>query len=162
MELSGQVMIGAPAAVVWDALFDPQVLQLCIPGCKRVERTGDRDYAAVMALKIGPLSATFNANITLEDPEYPVQVRLTGAVQGAGAGFTKGHAVVRLVAVEGGTELQYTGDVKVGGKLATVGDRVFGAAVRKNITSFFGTLGAKIEATPTEVGSAADHIAPVH
>ncbi len=53
---------------------------------------------------------------------------------------TKGEARITLVPGVDGTELQYVAEMKIGGKLATVGDRLFGAAVKRNITDFFSGL----------------------
>ena len=45
MKISGADTIEFPVATVWDALLDPQVLVSTIPGCERLEATGDNAYA---------------------------------------------------------------------------------------------------------------------
>ncbi len=66
----------------WEALNDPEVLKLCIPGCDKVEASGENQYAVAMALKIGPVSAKFAGKITLADivpPEsYTIAFRRFG------------------------------------------------------------------------------------
>jgi hypothetical protein len=39
----------------------PRGAQACIPGCDKVEATGDNQYAVGVAVKIGPVSAKFAA-----------------------------------------------------------------------------------------------------
>ena len=46
MKIEGTHELRAPRERVWQALVDPAVLQRCIPGCERLERTGEDTYAA--------------------------------------------------------------------------------------------------------------------
>jgi carbon monoxide dehydrogenase subunit G len=45
MKISGENTIPHPAQEVWDALLDPAVLVRTIPGCERLETTGENTYA---------------------------------------------------------------------------------------------------------------------
>ncbi len=90
MELSGQALMKATPETIWAALFDPAVLNLCIPGCKGVERQSETDYALTMFVKVGPFKASFAGTIKLEDPQYPTAITLSGSLQGVGAGFHQG------------------------------------------------------------------------
>ena len=65
MELHGDRLIPAPVAATWAALNDPETLKACIAGCESLERTGDDGYVAVVALKIGPVSARFKGNLKM-------------------------------------------------------------------------------------------------
>jgi len=38
MEMKGTHIIPAPRETVWAALNDPDVLRVCIPGCKELEK----------------------------------------------------------------------------------------------------------------------------
>ena len=65
MELQGDRLIPAPVDTTWAALNDPETLKACIAGCESLERTGDDAYSAVVALKIGPVSARFKGNLKM-------------------------------------------------------------------------------------------------
>ena len=41
MKISGSNVVAQPVDKVWDALLDPRVLVATIPGCERLEATGD-------------------------------------------------------------------------------------------------------------------------
>ena len=71
MDITGEYRIAAPREVVWAALNDPEVLRRCIPGCKELEQRSPTDLAAKVALKIGPVSATFTGAVTLQDLDEP-------------------------------------------------------------------------------------------
>ena len=45
MKFTGDATLNAPVDKVWDALLDPSVLVRTIPGCERLEATGENAYA---------------------------------------------------------------------------------------------------------------------
>lgn len=138
MDIQGQYRIRAPRDVVWAALNDPEVLKRCIPGCKELEQRSPTDLAAKVALKIGPISATFTGAVTLEDMNPPAGYTIVGQGQGGAAGFAKGRAKVDLIDVGGDeTDLTYTAKAEVGGKLATLGGRLIQATSKKLADEFF-------------------------
>lgn len=140
MDITGQYRIQAPRDVVWAALNDPEVLKRCIPGCKELEQRSPTDLAAKVALKIGPISATFAGAVTLEDLDPPSGYTIVGQGQGGAAGFAKGRARVDLTEVDGETDLAYTAKAEVGGKLATLGGRLIQATSKKLADEFFGNF----------------------
>lgn len=152
MDIAGQYRISAPRDVVWAALNDPDVLRRCIPGCKELEQRSPTELAAKVALKIGPISATFNGSVTLQDLDAPNGYTIVGQGQGGAAGFAKGRAEVRLTEAESGqTDLAYTAKAEVGGKLATLGGRLIQATSKKLADEFFGNFVRELngeDATP--------------
>jgi uncharacterized protein YndB with AHSA1/START domain len=86
MEMQASRTLAVSQQQAWEALNDPEVLKLCIPGCDKVEATGENQYAVAMALKIGPVSAKFAGKITLSDivpPEsYTIAFDGSGGVAG--------------------------------------------------------------------------------
>jgi uncharacterized protein len=138
MDIQGQYRIRAPRAVVWAALNDPEILKRCIPGCKELEQRSPTDLAAKVALKIGPISATFTGAVTLEDLDPPSGYTIVGQGQGGAAGFAKGRAKVDLIEMgDEETDLVYVAKAEVGGKLATLGGRLIQATSKKLADDFF-------------------------
>src|SRR3954466_3235 len=118
MEMQGSRHLAVTQQQAWDALNDPEVLKACIPGCDKVEATGENQYAIGMAVKIGPVSARFAGKILLADVLPPHRYTPNFEGQGGAAGFGKGAAQVHLAppAEGGGCELTYTAQAQVGGK----------------------------------------------
>lgn len=139
MEMKGSRRLAIPQQQAWDALNDPEVLKLCIPGCDKVEATGDNQYAIGMAVKVGPVAARFNGRITLLDVMPPNSYTLNFEGQGGPAGFGKGTAKVLLSppAEGAGCELSYTASASVGGKIAQVGQRLIDGVARSMAEDFF-------------------------
>ena len=143
MEMQASRTLAVSQQQAWEALNDPEVLKLCIPGCDKVEPTGDNQYAVAMALKIGPVSAKFAGKITLSDIVPPESYNIAFDGSGGVAGFGKGNAQVKLVplAVDGvgqaSCELYYTVHATVGGKIAQLGQRLIDGAAKTMAEDFF-------------------------
>jgi carbon monoxide dehydrogenase subunit G len=144
MQQSGEYRLGAPRTAVWEALNDPDVLARCIEGCQSMTRTAENAYAASVKAKIGPVSATFQADLSLTDLSPPASYTLVANVKGGAAGFGKGTARVNLTPDGDGTLLRYEVQGSVGGKLAQVGQRLVDAAARKMADDFFGKFGDEV------------------
>ena len=147
MKMTGEQSIAAPRERAWAALNDPEVLKQCIPGCQSLERDGDNNFKAVVAIKVGPIGAKFTGAVTLSDIDAPNAYTLSGEGQGGPAGFAKGSARVRLTE-EGPetTRLAYDVDAQVGGKLAQVGGAVIDATAKQLAGNFFKKFGQIVSA----------------
>jgi len=155
MELSSTRIVHAAPDAVWQALNDPTVLKDCIPGCESLERVSEREWKAVVAAKVGPVSARFNGKMQIIDPTPPTGYTLTFEGQGGAAGFAKGEAKVSLAPSDGGdTALSYTAKANVGGKLAQIGSRLIDGAAAKMAEDFFVRFAARV-APPEKVTAAA-------
>lgn len=144
MEMQASRTLAVTQQQAWDALNDPEVLKLCIPGCDKVEPTGEQQYSVAMALKIGPVSAKFAGKITLSDIVAPESYTIAFDGSGGVAGFGKGSAQVKLVPLppadgtgQQGCELQYTVQATVGGKIAQLGQRLIDGAAKSMAEDFF-------------------------
>lgn len=146
MDMTGEYTIAAPKERVWAGLNDPEVLKRCIPGCKELEQTSPTAFTATVALKIGPVSATFKGSVDLLDLDPPSSYRIVGQGNGGIAGFAKGGAAVQLAEVKGGTLLTYTANAQIGGKLASLGARLIQSTSKKLADQFFSTFAAEMSA----------------
>jgi carbon monoxide dehydrogenase subunit G len=159
MEIKGEYRIPASRETVWQALNDPDVLRECIPGCQALEKVSDTQFTATVKAKVGPVSATFNGEVTLEDLDPPAGYRIAGEGKGGVAGFAKGGATVRLDQDGGDTVLSYDAEAKVGGKLAQIGSRLIQGTARKLADQFFSNFAEKVAPGSTQSGDADEHAA---
>lgn len=146
MELHGDRLIPAPLAATWAALNDPETLKACIAGCESLERTGDDAYTALVALKIGPVSARFKGNLKMTNVQAPTSYTINFDGQGGVAGFGRGSADVRLAAEgDAATRLAYDARAQVGGKMAQIGSRLIDATAGKITEDFFKAFEAHLK-----------------
>jgi carbon monoxide dehydrogenase subunit G len=152
MEMTNTRIVPAPLDKVWAGLNDPEVLKACLPGCESLERTGEDEWRAVMAVRIGPVSARFSGAMRMADMTPPTGYVLKFEGQGGAAGFANGEAKVTLVpANEGQTALIYAVKANVGGKIAQIGSRLIDGAAAKIADDFFAAFSAKLAPAPPAV-----------
>ena len=154
MELQGERLIPASVDKTWASLNDPEVLKACIAGCESLERTGDDAMTAVVALKVGPVSARFKGNLSMTNVVAPTGYTINFDGQGGVAGFGKGSADVALTPQGEQTLLKYTARATVGGKMAQIGSRLIDATAGKITEDFFKAFEAHLQAGAPAVAGA--------
>jgi carbon monoxide dehydrogenase subunit G len=137
MTMTGEVTLPAERPKVWALLNDPEKLKSAIPGCQSLEKTGENGFAAVVKMKIGPVSATFKGKVELSDIVPLVGYTIKGEGEGGIAGFAKGGAKVSLADAPGGTLLRYDVEATVGGKIAQLGSRLIDGVAKNMADKFF-------------------------
>lgn len=137
LEMSGEYVLPLTREKVYAALNDPEMLKKCIPGCEELEKLSDNEFAAIVKMSIGPVSARFKGKVRLEDLDPPNGYRIAGEGEGGVAGFAKGGATVQLSEVPEGTMLAYKAEANVGGKIAQLGQRLLAGTAKKIADKFF-------------------------
>jgi carbon monoxide dehydrogenase subunit G len=128
MKLEGNYSFEAPLDTVWQGLFDPEVLARTLPGCEKLERQGDQ-FLGEINVKMGPVQGKFQGKVELQNVKE--RESYTMVVDGRGpAGFAKATANIRVKGEGATTRLDYDSDVQVGGRIASVGQRLLDASSR--------------------------------
>ena len=156
MDMQGNRSLAITQQQAWDALNDPDVLKACIPGCDKVEASGENQYAVGMALKIGPVSAKFAGKILLSDIVAPESYKINFEGQGGVAGFGKGTAEVNLSPNGSGCELVYNVHATVGGKVAQLGQRLIDGTAKAMSEDFFKRFDEAMQRAHPEAYAARD------
>lgn len=136
MKVSGSYKLALPQEKAYQALQDPEVLAKCIPGCDHLNRIADNEYAMKMKMSIASISGLFDGKVKIANQQPPNSFSLI--VEGNGKiGFLKGEGQLRLLPENESTEVQYDGDVQVGGTIAAVGQRLIDTTAKMMIKRFF-------------------------
>jgi uncharacterized protein len=151
MKIAGSNVIAQPVDQVWDALLDPRVLVATIPGCERLETTGDHEYAMTVTAGVAAIKGTYDGSCALSDLKE--HESLVMRLQGAGAPGTVDATVA--VAFEDlgaeGTRISYDADAIVGGMVGGVGQRMLTSVSKRMAGEFFGNVGRSLsQPTPVE------------
>jgi len=156
-------VVRAPAQAVWDFLTDPQRVARCMPGAAITEQIDDRTYAGTLAVKVGPVVASYKGRMSfarLDAQERAAEIVASGQdVRG------KGGASMRLTSrlsqrgpaeteVAASSEVNVTGLlVQMGrGMVQDVGDQIF--------AKFTDAMRAELETPSTAAAPAAPGAAP--
>jgi carbon monoxide dehydrogenase subunit G len=150
MHIEGEYIFNGPREEVWDVVRDPEVLATALPGTQDLEQVTENEYQGAMHVRVGPVAGAFSGRIVVSDEVPPESCTLT--VDGRGApGFANGTGHIQLIEQEDGTTLmKYEGEMQIGGKLASVGQRLLDTAsksmIRQGLESLNQGLVARIEA----------------
>jgi len=146
MNLEGEHLFKGPRKDVWEMIRDPEVLATALPGTQKLNKIDDQHYEGAMNVRIGPVSGAFSGKLEVADEVPPEKCTLI--VEGRGApGFAKGTGHVLFEDCGDSTTLmKYTGDVQIGGTLASVGQRMIDSVSKSMIKQAFETLDKALEA----------------
>ena len=149
MKLTGSYKINLEKQKVWEALNDPEILKQAIPGCEEFNKKSDTEFSAKATNKIGPFNATFSGDIELKDLNPPSSYKILGSGNSL-VGFASGEAEVKLEDTDNGTNLIYSVEAQVGGKIAQVGSRLIDMTAKKMADIFFGKFSELISSEKNE------------
>ncbi len=148
MKFTGDATLHAPVEKVWDALLDPAVLVATIPGCERLEATGENAYAMTVTAGVAAIKGTYAGSCELSDLQEGTS--LVMKLNGAGAPGTIG-ATVDVGFTDNGdgtTTVAYDADAVVGGMVGGVGQRMLTSVTKRMAGEFFGNVDAVLTGTP--------------
>ena len=150
MKIKGQYTLPAAQEKVWHALLDPEVLARTLPGCESLESLGDNQYKMRMKLALASVQGLFDGKVSLEDQQPPSSYRLR--VSGSGKiGFVNGSGQLQLEPFgDSETIVSYEGDVKVGGMIAAVGQRLLDMTSKMMTKRFFSALAAEFTSAESD------------
>lgn len=124
MKIEGDYLFDGPREAVWEIVRDPDILATALPGTQSLEQISENEYQGEMQVRIGPVGGLFSGRVVISDEVPPESLTMT--VEGKGKpGFVKGTGAIQLSPHEDGkTLMHYQGDMEVGGRLASVGQRM--------------------------------------
>jgi uncharacterized protein len=158
MKVSGQAVLNASPQAAWDALLDPAVLVRTIPGCERLETTGENSYAMTVNAGVAAIRGTYSGTVELRDLDEPRSLIMRAA--GAGAPGTIDTSVQVRFTDDGDdgttTRVSYDADAVVGGMLGGVGQRMLTSVSKRMAGEFFGAVDAVLTGNEVLAPTASD------
>ncbi len=146
MKIEGEYLFNGPREDVWDIVRDPEVLATALPGTKSLVLVGENEYEGEMNVRIGPVGGLFSGHLIVSNENPPESCTLN--VDGRGSpGFLSGTG--NLVLYDQGdknTLMKYGGDVQIGGRLASVGQRLLDTASKSMIQQGLEALNLALQA----------------
>jgi uncharacterized protein len=136
LKIEGSYMFNAPRDKVWQVLLDPKVMAQCIPGCESLKEVGPDQYEATMKVGIASVKGNYKGKVAIKDKQAPSHYVLSGEGTG-GPGFMQGDVSIDLEENEGRTLLKYNTDAKVGGLIASIGQRMLNGVAKMMVDQFF-------------------------
>jgi carbon monoxide dehydrogenase subunit G len=150
LKVSGTTVLNAPRDQVWQALNDPAVLVRTIPGCQRLEATGDDAYTMTVTAGVASIKGVYTGEVRLTEQAPPDTFVLKAAGSGT-PGTVSASVLVSLAESDepdgSRTTLTYDADAVVGGMIAGVGQRMLAAVAKRTAGEFFSAVDAVLTGT---------------
>lgn len=145
MKIAGEYVFNGPREEVWELVRDPEVLATALPGTQSLTPVSENEYEGKMHVRVGPVAGTFSGRVVASDEVPPESYTLM--VEGKGApGFAKGTGHVQLIDQGDGTTLmKYEGEMQIGGRIASVGQRLMDSASKSMIRQGLETLNKALQ-----------------
>lgn len=154
MKIAGEAVLNAPVEKVWNALLDPQVLVRTIPGCERLEATGENAYAMTVTAGVASIKGTYSGVCNLSDLQ-PYDSLLMRAEGSGGPGTVGVDVVVGFKDLgDGTTKLSYDADAVVGGMVGGVGQRMLTSVSKRMAATFFSAVNDVLTGVDTSMPAA--------
>ena len=150
MRIEGEHVFNGSREDVWAMVRDPEVLATMLPGTTKLTQLSENEYEGAINLRIGPISGGFSGRIIVEDESPPESCTLKAEGEGR-MGFFKGSGTVHLTEQGDGTLMAYEGEIQIGGKLASIGQRLIDMTSKTMIRQGMKVLDAALEESKANV-----------
>jgi len=93
-------------------------------------------FEAVMKVGVASVKGTYKGKVAIKDKQAPSHYVLSGQGSG-GPGFMQGDVAIDLEERDGQTLLKYSTDAKIGGLIASIGQRMMSGVAKMMVDQFF-------------------------
>lgn len=164
MNVTGSATLQAPVDKVWAAILDPNVLVRTIPGCERLDETGEHQYSMTVTAGVASIKGTYQGKVKLSDLQQHESLMLHAEGASAAGTISVDVQVTLTDRGDGTTQIDYDADAVVGGMIGGVGQRMLTSVSKRISNEFFSNINkvltgklSLVDAAPAEVaGGSAD------
>jgi uncharacterized protein len=160
MRFENRFEVDAPLDDVWDAVLDVERVAPTVPGAQVLERTGDDAYKVAIKVKVGPMSMTYRGEVEIVERDAAAHraVMKARAKESRGQGTADADVTMVLSGENGRTAATVTTEVRLSGKVATMGQGVLQDVSGRLVETFAQNLAAMLEGAEEEPAPAPDAV----
>ena len=146
MHFEGTFNVKAPKETLYSIVLEPSEISKCMPDLQKLDVKSPDDFTAVMKAGVSFIKGDFTLHFTSVEKTPPTHAKL--AAHGSGIGSTIDMTTVMDFADNpgGGTAMKWSAEAKIGGRIASVGQRLLNGQAEKIIKQLFECLQARFEA----------------
>jgi carbon monoxide dehydrogenase subunit G len=146
LHFDGTFNVKAPKEKVFAMILDPNQISQCMPDLQKLEVKSQDDFIAVVKAGVSFIKGDFNLHFTETEKVPSTHAKLLA--HGTGIGSTIDlETVMDLSDISGGgTAMKWAAEAKIGGRIASVGQRLISGQAEKIIKQLFECLQGKLEA----------------
>jgi carbon monoxide dehydrogenase subunit G len=137
MIIDGEFKVHAPIERTWNFLTNIREVASCVPSFEKVEVRDDKNFAITVSQKVGPFSVTFETQTSFTEVKPPTRLVAFGkgkdTVMGSSFELTNEMDLVAISEKE--TLVQYKADVKISGRIASVGQSLIKVVAKREVAN---------------------------
>ena len=153
MRLENSFEVSAPPEQAWALLLDVPRVVPCMPGAELTETVDDAHWKAQIAVKLGPMSMTFGADVARAEVDEAARrvVLQTKARELKGRGGATATIESSLEPTDGGTRVSVVTDLQLSGPAAQFGGPVVKTVAGQLTEQFAACLQGQLAESPAPV-----------
>lgn len=126
MQIAETFNVGTSTKELYEFFLDAQTVGRCVPGCEGVDKINESEYDSIIQTKVGAISAKFKVRTRISEAVPFNLIRTEGkGKELRNLGHFNQKTEIHLKALSASeTEVSYTADVSIVGRLGTFGDRI--------------------------------------
>ncbi len=146
MHFEGVFNVRASKEKVYALLLDPHQISQCMPDLQKLDVKSSEDFTVTVRAGVSFIKGDFTLHFTAVEKIPPTRAKLIA--HGTGIGSTVDMDTVMDISDTegGGSSMRWTADAKVGGRIASLGQRLLDGQAEKIIRQLFECLQRKLEA----------------
>ncbi len=145
MHFDGTFEVKAPRDKVFSVLMDPNQISRCMPDLQKLDVKSTDDYTAVVKAGVSFIRGDLTLHFVTSEKTPPTHAKLTAHGTGMGSTFDIDMETDLADSSDGGTAMKWTAEAKIGGRIASVGQRLISGQAEKIIRQLFDCLKANLE-----------------
>ena len=155
MKIENSFEVAATPEAAWALLMDvPRVIP-CMPGATLAETVDDDHWKAKLAVKLGPISLNFDADVARESADVAARhaVLATTARESRGRGAAQATIASTLAEQPGGTRVDIVTDLTLTGPVAQYGRGMVQSVAAQLTSQFASCLQKQLADRPAEASA---------
>ena len=150
MKIEGTRSFAAPRETVWAVLNSPERMAKLMPGVESFDVQDDRHWRANVKIPLGLGALKMSFDFTKLEERQPDFAKLRAKGNGVGAIVSMDTAFDLADADGGGTLMKWQADVKIGGQVGSMGQRVLQPIVNQQVKNVLDALDYQVAEAAAE------------
>ena len=146
MHFDGTFNVKAAPDKVYSMILDPKQISQCMPDLQKLDVKSPDDFTAVVKAGVSFIKGDFTLHFLVVEKTPNSHAKLTAHGTGIGSTVDMETYMDLASGADGGTSMKWSADAKIGGRIASVGQRLLQGQAEKIIKGLFDCLQGKLEA----------------
>ena len=146
LHFEGTFEVKAPPEKVYSMILDPKQISQCMPDLQKLDVKSQDDFTAVVRAGVSFIKGDFNLHFLTVEKTPNSHAKMIAHGTGIGSTVDIDMLIDLATPPAGGTSMKWSAEAKIGGRIASVGQRLIQSQAEKIIKNLFDCMQGKLEA----------------